>query len=275
MKSYLSDSAIGDYGCNVVSGIAIDVLKKEKNKPKQFYINASTLWRNFVSCLDGKADSKILLLKNNVRVKSLIDVFVEDTRILLDNLQELVDEIVIYKIDYIEFAKKHKSSFKTIAEFKGVTYYTLYREIMATTALEKAFPSIFKRYRTKITDLKQGFIMTHIGLDLLPFTKSSKVKLIESFTGEIKEKNKWYTKLKNVGKSSLQFIPFSEVTYFIFGDDLFVKPKPLTFRKHLINLSKQAHWLYDLTSNEFINVLRRHDSITANELKRTFKSVIH
>ena len=273
MKNLLNAEAISDFGCNVASGVVIETFRDMKSKPKIIYINSATLWRNYVNCLDGKSEDKIKLLKSQTIFKKVLNGFIEDTRIFLDNLKQYVDNIVIYKIDYSVFFKKHKKSLKSIIEFKGVNFYINSKEPEAITLLEKSFKDIFKKYVTEITNFKEGYILTHNGLDLLPLTSTTAVKLVESHTGEIKSKNKWYTKMKKMGKNSLQFIPFNEMTYFIFGDDLYVKPQVISIRKHLIALSKSAHWLYDLTSREFLNNLKRVDAISANEFKRTFKVI--
>lgn len=58
-------------------------------------------------------------------------------------------------------------------------------------------------------------MMTHLPLDLIPYAQTSRVDLIETHTGVIKDRFKWYTKLNGSG---LERIPFTRKTIQIFGD---------------------------------------------------------
>jgi len=268
----LNSDALSDLGCNIVTGIVAEQLFNKEQDNKHLFINIYTLYRNFVSCLDGDADSKIRMFKSISNVNRLMKLFEEDTLLFINACSENNVKVTIYELDYSRIYKSF-SNYKQAGEFKGTRYYLATTQETASKLIKKAMPGIYKLYSTKLEHEKKMFVTTHIGLDLIPLAKYDDVTLIESHTGEFKDRLKFYGKLKKLGKNDMSLIPFNEATYRIFGDNENIKAENISTRKFIYEVAKTLNWYQGLTSREVLSGITRKDNTLGNKLKKMFKLI--
>lgn len=118
-------------------------------------------------------------------------------------------------------------------------------------------PNEFVRlYDTNIPlQVKQALLLTNYPVDLLTLTKATKVALLESHTGRVKERQHWNTKLHNA--KSLPPMPFDRMTIRVFGDsgNLFA-PYPLDTRKKIMEIATQYKWHSQTTRERVLQTIR-------------------
>lgn len=90
-------------------------------------------------------------------------------------------------------------------------------------------------------------LMSHFAFDLLSHTEFSKMDLLESHTGVLKEKAKWYTKYSD-GKN-LNRLPFNECLLQIFGDSQSFHPMDKQMRMDVLEIAENSNW-NPLTTDE-------------------------
>lgn len=84
-------------------------------------------------------------------------------------------------------------------------------------------------------------ILTHFAVDLLSNINFPRLTLVESWTGKMKGKAEWNTKLTN-GKF-LKKLPFNAFTLQIFGDNgNLLSPAPPTLRRAVLRMAEKNTW---------------------------------
>jgi len=270
MQIKINSDAIGDLGFNVVTSTPLEQLMDYDNNDKHLYINAYTLYRNFVSCLDGSNDDKLRLFKSRSTLDAIFKLFIEDTLTMVNAAMTNNIKVTVYELDYTRMSKI-MGNFKTPMEFKGLKYYIATTQDAAVNKLKNNIPGIYKKYGPKLPYEKNMFIITHIGLDLLPLRDKKDVILIESHTGDMKDNNMWYTKLKKFGKYDMSIIPFNEVTYRIFGDKEFVKSESIATKRFVYEIAKKLGWYQGLNPHSILSAIMRNTKTPEEKKKFSFK----
>lgn len=262
----LNPEAVSDIGSNIASAIVLEKLAEQNIKNVKFYVNVFTLFRNFVNCLDGNNADKTKNFKSAMGINKVISNFIEDTKIFSEAALSLNLDIVLYVPDYTKVYKTLKYV-RELEDFNGIKYYINLHQVDAGKQVLKSFKGIAIKTTHKIPYSKNMLILTHIGLDLLNYVKYKDVRLIESHTGEIKLKDKWYTKYFKIGNKNMSIMPFNSIMYYILGDSDIVKPQNIKLRKHLYKIALEKKWYSDMSKNETLHSLRQRDSILANDIK--------
>ncbi len=86
---------------------------------------------------------------------------------------------------------------------------------------------------------QKSVIMTHLPIDLLSYSKTDLVDLIETHTGVIKPRRLWFTKLNGKG---LDRIPFTEWSLQWFGDGKTFSGMPPKYRAAVLEFAEKNHW---------------------------------
>jgi len=267
----INEDALSELGCNIVTGVVAEKIINEDRENKHLFISVYTLYRNYVSCLEGDAETKIRMFKQLGNLKKIHDLFVKDTLLFVNALTTNGINVTIYEMDYRKISKAFK--FKSANEFKGLRYYQVTTQDGANKVLKEAMPGIYKAQTYKLDHIKDMYITTHIGIDLLPLSKYKDVYLIESHTGEIKDSLKWYSKLRRYGKNDMSLIPFNEATYHIYGDNEFIKPESIPIRKMVYEIAKSLHWYQGLKSRDVLSGIARKDRSLGDKLKSLIKLI--
>lgn len=99
--------------------------------------------------------------------------------------------------------------------------------------------------------LGKTIMLTHYAVDLLDKSMFSELSLLESNTGDLKKRDRWYTKYY-AGKS-LTNIPFQKKLLSIFGDNDFVSPLPIAIRQQIVDIANEHKWSSVTTDLKVMN----------------------
>lgn len=268
----IDTDAVSVVGCNIATGVVVEKLMTKKIKDKTIYVNALTLYRNFISCFNGKADSKIKML-SDVKTHSILSKrFSNDTRMFVEGLMTIGFDVIIYIPTYETLYKKVPGC-RTIDDTNGLVYHVRKTESIAINVLKTDFKGVITEIDYKLPHIKDLYIMTHIGVDLLNFTKRRDVKLIESHTGEIKNRNKWYTKYYKVSNKDMQVFPFNEFLYMILGDGYLIKSANIKSRKWMYEQAVRHKWTYTHTMEMVEFAIKRNGRMIYDVLKAQCKNL--
>lgn len=118
----------------------------------------------------------------------------------------------------------------------------------------------------------ETLMCSHIGLDLLNYPRFGRLTLLESHTGQIKERNLWYTKLL-MGKN-YPIIPFCEPMLQIFGDDHIFHPKNIAIKRAITLMAQQNHWSFTTSMSKLRSDVNKHpDKLFVKEIQKFFVSL--
>jgi hypothetical protein len=101
---------------------------------------------------------------------------------------------------------------------------------------------------TKAVPTGKTAIITHTPVDLLAHAKFHELHLLESHTGNLKDRSQWYTKYHD-GKN-LPPMPFMLALLKIFGDGVHYKPQPVSVRKQIIEIAERYRWSATTTTDK-------------------------
>lgn len=279
-----SSRMVGALPLSIATSIALEHLfgiTSEANpepKPKsiqnyrEFWINLKTLYRNLHGALD-KESSKIVL------PNELATTLREEMEMISSLVNEYslgVTRVIYYVSNYEGLDKKFKSAQirtdvtenqKAYSSLMRLTLDKLLKEVSNNDNLEVRLFLLKIRPTNNNT---KTLILTHIAYDLVSHTNFGSLTLVESHTGAIKDRDKWYTKYYD-GKE-LSMIPFIEALLPVFGDNEFFKPLSKQARMDILEIANKYHWSAVTTREKLLYGI---DTIKNPYLKETVKSFFH
>lgn len=206
----------------------------------EYWLNARTLYRNVVGCFSS--DMALLLTPEIIAElmhdewKAIQNVIHSDTKL----------ETQLYLCNYKDIYRrwKHHTVFRSdktsrqIDERKRMERSI--QQFIEDIGEDKDFMKVFD---TDITPSKKEgkyIIQTHMAIDLLSYKNFEDLDLLESHTGNIKNRSAWYTKYNN-GKE-LSNIPFTQYFLRVFGDKEFFAPMDGDLRRAITELAGKYQW---------------------------------
>lgn len=271
-----SERAVGQFPLSISTSLALEgALGIHPDRPvssktlKDFgghMANVKTLFRNYYEAI-GK-DNIV-----GITPKELIESFREE----IDMYRSIVSsqsgkslETFLYCPDYKGLSFRFP---KAILRTDRTPNQILYSKTMTMVLgdIIKNEKDLIHLYPLKITDKQPAktLILTHFAYDL-----TSKVEgqlyLLESHTGAIKDKSKWYTKYYN-GKDYAT-IPFNEAFLPIFGDSQTFSPLGGAYRRTIVELSQKYNWSFATSKDKVmygLDTLR--DRYMADTIKEFLK----
>lgn len=249
----LSQREVGTVPLSIGTSVPIETLMKNKDLEKEGYrlfINLRTLIRNLFSSLPTAYQDMITpgaaaatILEEIQQIKRLVPAFVptvyhleyRDLKHVLPRSQLRPPETTLQKI--------HQAQQNDIIRLLTSKQTTLI-QTFPTTQLQVALGS-------------RGLLITHMPVDLLSYPKFSSLELLESYTGAIKGRSEWHTKLTG-GKNNAR-IPFTGVSLTIFGDNgQLLKPYSIKERNIVKRIAEKLKWTSVTSSLEFRIGLRNN-----------------
>lgn len=266
------ERTLSSFGVSIGTGLAFESLldpttdrydddreipnKVDIEKYDYFILNGFTIARNILSSFSSYKD------KNSLRLKNIFEeTFIQE----INQLSELFFNkdiiVILYLPKYIKLDKynKYKGNM-TAGQNENISLIEQIRNIESN---KFELPVVNKL--TSIAKSSKVLIFTSIGFDLLH--KFSKLNLLESYTGLIKDKNKFNTKFK-FGKHDLSHIPYLEETLYIFGDRTIIKGHSISVKKVVLEISKEKRWTNKTTREKIIKNLKDNPD-TINIFKET------
>ncbi|BAW19255.1 hypothetical protein [Ralstonia phage RP12] len=210
------------------------------------WVNVKTLFRNYYEAI-GKENIPL------IDQKDLIDSFRHELESYLEISAEQGQhqfKTVLYCPDYIGLESRLPHAILRVDSTPNQILFAKSLQ-MVLGQIIKNEKELIKLYPLQITDSQSAntLMLTHYPYDLTTKVFSN-LSLLESHTGNIKDKSKWYTKFYN-GKD-LPMIPFHEGFLSIFGDSQLFRPIGATYRKTLVDLGTKYNWSF-ATSQDKVN----------------------
>jgi len=250
VSNALVNRTLSSFGISIGTGLALesvftptteryDVTREIPNivdmsKFKYHVFNIYTLLRNIVSATDF---DKVRLYESKELKEVLIEE-IETLKLLYDNIET---ELVIWVPDY-------KDAFITFNQSKKKTMSRPYIDYMSGRMVTKKIgkddiPVKYIESDHKLDlDSSDVLITTHITLDLLNIKRIKNLTLLESNTGLLRDKYKWYNKYHSIGKRDMSFLPFNDQLLFLLGDKSLVKPGSISARVELYDMAINKKW---------------------------------
>lgn len=241
------DRVFGAYPLSIATSLAIEgSMGKHPDRPDQtevllprydvMWVNLKTIFRNLYNAIDRNA-------VQDARPQDLFDAFTSEIEQLISIIRVETSskmDVVLYTSDYAGMDRKYRH-----AILRGDTTHLqiAYSKAMVFTVGQyiKTHRPDVKLYTLKINDLekRKALMLTHYAYDMLA-QGFDNLSLLESHTGSIKDKFKWYTKYYN-GKD-LPNIPWRESFLQVFGDNEHFRPMSIGIRKQILQLAEQYQW---------------------------------
>ena len=273
MQSHLvSSRAVGAFPISIATSIALEHVlgvQSEANpepKPKsiqnyrEFWLNIKTLYRNLYGALEKQAALEVL---PDILAETLWQEM-EMLASIISQYSNGVTKVVFYLSNYKGIRERYK-----LATFKGDHTE---KQIANAVLMKNTLAKLFKDHKEtdeqdiRIFDLHlkptqnvNTLILTHIAYDLVSYKNFGTLTLLESHTGSIKTREKWYTKYHN-GKE-LPALPFMEGLLPVFGDNEFFSPLNSKSRKEILDLAAKYNWSPATTVEKIkygVNTLQNH-----------------
>lgn len=253
---HASERAVGYFPLSIASSLALEgaigIHPDNPVGPKVLqdftghWVNVKTLFRNYYEAIG----------KDNIPAVQQIDL-IDSFRAELDKYRELADEqsggkfkTILFCPDYMGIQSRLPHA---ILRTDSTPNQVLYNKCLSTVLGQviKNEKDLIKLYPNKITDGESAnvLMLTHFPYDLTTKVFDN-LSLLESHTGAIKDRSKWYTKFYN--GNELAMIPFHEGFLGIFGDKQMFRPIGSAYRKNLVELGKKYNWSF-ATSREKVN----------------------
>ena len=252
---------------------AIELSKKGSYDYTLF--NFSTLVRNFITALDfedtsiaNKSQEKFKILKGGEFLTKYMKAFKQDIELINTILNDNKIKPIYYSKDYSKLKKcfpnimseedmpparalteKYTKSFKHIADDNTIEIIDNFRNVLGEDYL----------------------LVTHNTLDLLQYSSKRNVKLLESFTGEVKPVKKWYTKYRKMSSKDMSILPFNAYLLAIFGCNNYVKPSKIKLRRNIYELGIKRLWNNSSTEFKIKNDLENYSREAYNNAEDFYK----
>lgn len=254
MENYslsVAQREIGQLPLSIGTSMAIELFTDRKDPeregrylakpapPEQLWVNLRTLFRNLYNAMDP-----------DLRRKVLADHFIPTLLNELEVITSVVSEqtlgrtqVVFYYCSYTDLATRFpKAIHKPLnTDLQKIYFLT---EQGACTDIVKSHGEQYgiKQFISKLQgESRTCWIMTHVPVDLVSTNHFSKVTLLESHTGKLKEKLDWNTKL--TGGDKVSHMPFNAFTLQLFGDGgLYFSPMPIKIKREVLEIAEKYHW---------------------------------
>jgi hypothetical protein len=214
---------------------ALDAISKA-GKMDVVWINVGTLVRNLHDCIES--DQRPALTGN-----AIADEVIHEMGIINQVIAEMGYGVTYYILGYQDLARKFPfAKLRVQRTEKQIQRQTLMDDaIKRIMALDEGQTIEYDKGSEVRGEPKRALIITHYCVDLLSRMKFTKLRLLESYTGNVKQKSEWNTKLTD-GKG-LVHIPFNRFTLQIFGDNYtHFDPFPHQVRKAIMEMSVSMKW---------------------------------
>lgn len=259
--SLLSNRTMSSYPISIGTSLALESIdigpnnvydpdreipnKVDLNKYSQVWFNLYTLFRNVI----GSVESKVLSQLSPVEIS---DVLEQEISIIDDVIKQhnRNARCVFYTSDYAGLKQRYSMAFLR----SDNTPLQKFKTELMLDSIRLLYRNMGKDERLKHfrLDIKPDhsinvLIMTGYVHDLCNHSSFSKLDLLESHTGVLKDKSLWYTKFHN-GKELIR-IPFYRGFLQVFGDSTLFLPAPRVLRQDVLELSEKYKWTASTTKD--------------------------
>lgn len=235
------------------------IVKQDINKYKVHYFNIYTMIRNIFSAIQSK-ESKEYVLKDNRSPNYILKSLLNEL-LLLHDIYEFTKCIpILYVPNYKDILDDVPNSIKPESYSElNKSIHDLTEKVVKMFNNLKDIPISVVKIKTDLPRSSDNtLITTHIPYDLLNVNRISKLYLVESHTGTIKDKNKFNTKYHDIGsRYDKTMFPFNETLLMVLGDNVLIKPYKISFRYLLADAAIQDKWTVFTSENRCKVILNK------------------
>lgn len=252
--------AVGAYPLSIATSLAIESACGEHPEIPvsrapildypELWVNVRTLFRNLMGALDKNTAAAV---QAPALATTLAEEMEQITSIIREHSHDRT-KVVFYISNYHISPTTHRLGVLRMDNTPKQKEYTAIQNQTLKTVLSWMAAGPMKIF---VFDLKlipvgmpRAMIITHYAFDLLSYPAFSRLTLLESHTGAVKERAQWYTKYEN-GKD-LSMIPFREDFIQIFGDKETFRPGDPKLRKELVEIATKYHWSAVTTKDKIV-----------------------
>ncbi len=244
----IAGRAIGAYPISIATSLAIEsvagifpdnpVSPAPILKYSELWINVRTLYRNFIGALDRETSERVM----PPEISEVLSEEMEQIVSIVREISEGKTKVVFYISNYADIETKYKHAVIRRDSTDKQKMYTASLNQTLAMLIKSHTPDTLQVFDLKIhvANRPSALIVTHIVYDLVVWKQFTKLVLLESHTGKMKEYAQWYTKYLN-GKE-LSMMPFREDLLQVFGDHETFRPMDVRVRRELIEVAVKYRW---------------------------------
>lgn len=224
------------------------------NDTKVILINIRTIIRNIYGAVSTE-------VQRELKPKPLLDSLLEDMSVIegtINRLSEGMVTTVFYACSYGSLNRKYPHAIMRPTNTERQLHYVHLERDAIKALLSTPIHFDIRKYDCDITDrFEDTFIITHQCIDLLSKAQFTKLLLLETHTGAIKNNLQWNTKLTR-SKDDLVRIPFCRFSLQVFGDNhhLF-SPMDAKTRTAVIDMAEADKWTALSTKDRIIASIKK------------------
>lgn len=261
-KSYnaIATRATEGIPISVGTGLAIEAIKDNKSY-ETLWINLRTLFRNLYGAIPKEE-------RDHLCGEALAKTLLDELNFIRDYLPHLKG-VTLYCLNYknlaSEFPKALIRTPQTPLQKQQHDYLESVIDYFKTSVLKD---KVIWEDRCQIRgEPTKSLIITNYAVDLLSRTQFKQLRLLESYTGAIKGRSQWNTKL--TGGKDLTMMPFCKFTLQIFGDNNNqFNQFGIKVREPVIKMALENNWTSITTTDKIRwNIRKMKDTFSAKVLE--------
>lgn len=260
---FLAKRAMDTIPISVGTSLAIEAAQKTKGYDS-LWINIRTLIRNIYDSVERESRDRLL--------PQAVAWIIYDELKVIRNVLSNFKGVRLYCVDYRDLPRVFPNALLRDPKGQGPVEIEKLAFMEAVINYVKDDHDNDKIIWEKTCQIQgeptKSLIMTHYPVDLLSRTRFKQLRLLESYTGAIKSRSQWGTKLTD-GKA-LSFMPFNRFTLQLFGDNnLQFKQFGRKVREPLLKIAVDNKWTPVTTTDKIRwNIGKMADQFTAKMLKK-------
>lgn len=250
-ENALSSREVGEYLLSIPTSLAIQSMAgTHPEQPThsarfdqfdEFWVNLRTLYRNLIGSVHRE---QIRLLTPGGVAQALLDELRMLRGIVYDLSRGRV-QLVTYVSNYEDLGTHYPHALlKQDSTPKQIEHAAFRDEALGIliSAMEREGDIELHVFTRMIKPPRSGktLIMTHYAFDLLSYRNFRELTLLESHTGNVKERTQWYTKYS--GGNRMTPMPWDEGLLQIFGDSETFRPMANKLRSAVIEMAERCSW---------------------------------
>lgn len=229
-------------------------------------INIGVLIRNIYSSVPSSTSKELGAIE-------IADVLMQECEIITELFQKANIDVHYYTNQYTGLKDKYKSCIpKESKTFNQIRY----DEILTKTQehywknFQKEDRNIYDHEIKYVAENPSVLLITNIPLDLCNIHNTKQLHLLESYTGQLKKRDKWYTKFYKYKEMEPEIsrIPFMSGLLVAFGDNELFKPYPHASKKIILDHAVKFDWnAYTTKSRVIFSLQYMPDKFLADVIK--------
>lgn len=247
----LASREVGQYLLSIATSLAIESMAgTHPDQPThqasfeqfdEFWINLRTLYRNLI----GSVHREQIRLLTPGGVAEALQTELRQIQEIVGQLSQGRTQVVAYGSNYQDLQTYYPHALlRTDTTPKQIEHAEFRDETLGklTAAMERDGDVELHLFTRTIKPPRAGkaLILTHCAFDLLSYKNFSDLTLLESHTGNVKERSQWYTKYS--GGNRLTPMPWNAGLLQIFGDSETFRPMSMKLKNAVVEMAERCSW---------------------------------